>query len=132
MKEPEDLIARTMVENLSVEINPLTGEALQSEDCCANEIVQEALKIVLEHCTLESYATIVERRKKEKEQAAKERKARQDAQDPNVGKPWTPEETQDLCLMYCRKGKNIYQIAHILKRTPGSVSYQLRKLGYLK
>ena len=56
MDEKDDLMARTMVENLSIGINPLTGRALPPSDCCANEVVQEALKAVLEHCSLESYA----------------------------------------------------------------------------
>ena len=52
MDEKDDLMARTMVENLSIGINPLTGRALPPSDCCANEVVQEALKAVLEHCSL--------------------------------------------------------------------------------
>lgn len=59
MDEKDDLMARTMVENLSIGINPLTGRALPPSDCCANEVVQEALKAVLEHCSLESYGIII-------------------------------------------------------------------------
>ena len=69
----EDLIARTMVENLSIGIHPLTGEALPKQDTCSNEIIQEALKIVLEHCSLESYATIRVNQRKEKESALREK-----------------------------------------------------------
>ena len=47
MDDKNDLMARTMVENLSIGINPLTGRALSPSDCCANEVVQEALKAVL-------------------------------------------------------------------------------------
>ena len=65
MDEKDDLMARTVVENLSIGINPLTGRALPPSDCCANEVVQEALKTVLEHCSLESYASILERQIKE-------------------------------------------------------------------
>ena len=65
MDDKDDLMARTMVENLSIGINPLTGRALSPSDCCANEVVQEALKAVLEHCSLESYASILERQRKE-------------------------------------------------------------------
>ena len=61
MDEKDDLMARTMVENLSIGINPLTGRALPPSDCCANEVVQEALKAVLEHCSLESYASAEKR-----------------------------------------------------------------------
>lgn len=35
----DDLMARTMVENLSIGIDPLTGRALSPRDCCANELV---------------------------------------------------------------------------------------------
>ena len=132
MKEIDDLMARTMVENLSMGINPLTGRALHDSDCCANEIVQEAIKIVLENCTLESYASLLDRKKKEKEKAARDRHERRIAQYPNIGKLWTPEEEQSLYDPYFRRGKNIYQIAHILKRSPGSISSHLKKLGYLK
>lgn len=66
MDEKDDLMARTMVENLSIGINPLTGRALPPSDCCANEVVQEALKAVLDHCSLESYASILEQQRKEK------------------------------------------------------------------
>ena len=80
MDDKDDLMARTMVENLSIGINPLTGRALSPSDCCANEVVQEALKAVLEHCSLESYASILERQRKEKEAAQKEKKERRKAQ----------------------------------------------------
>ena len=52
------------VENLSMGINPLTGRALPPSDCGANEVVQEALKAVLERGSLESYASILERQRK--------------------------------------------------------------------
>ena len=89
MDEKDDLMARTMVENLSIGINPLTGRALPLSDCCANEVVQEALKAVLEHCSLESYASILERQRKEKEAAQKEKKERRKTQYPNTGKAWS-------------------------------------------
>ena len=120
MDEKDDLMARTMVENLSIGINPLTGRALPPSDCCANEVVQEALKAVLEHCSLESYASILERQRKEKEAAHKEKKERRKTQYTNTGKAWSREESEN----------NIWQIANILKRTPGSVSTHLKKLGY--
>ena len=64
MDDKDDLMARTMVENLSIGINPLTGRALPPSDCCANEVVQEALKAVLEHCSLESYFGAAEKRER--------------------------------------------------------------------
>ena len=125
MDDKDDLMARTKVENLSIGINPLTGRVLPPSDCCANEVVQEALKAVLEHCSLESYASILERQRKEKEAAQKEKKERRKAQYPNTG-----EESEKLYDLYFRRKNNIWQIANILKRTPGSVSTHLKKFGY--
>ena len=39
----DPFLARTMVENLSKGINPVTGRALPQNDICANEDVQDAL-----------------------------------------------------------------------------------------
>ena len=130
MDEKDDLMARTMVENLSIGINPLTGKALSPTDCCANEVVQEALKAVLDHCSLESYASILERQRREKEAAQKEKKERRKAQYPNTGKVWSREKSEKLYDLYFRRKNNIWQIANILKRSPGSVSTHLKKFGY--
>ena len=92
MDEKDDLMARTMVENLSIGIDPITGRTLPPSDCCANEVVQEALKAVLEHCSL----SILERQRKEKEAAQKEKKERRKAQYPNTGKAWSREESEIL------------------------------------
>ena len=133
MNKIDDLMARTMVENLSIGINPLTGRVLESSDCCANEVVQEALRAVLDHCSLESYASILERQRKEKVEAQKERKERRKefrkAQYPNAGKPWTREENEKLYDLYFRRKNNIWQIANILKRSPGSISARLKKIA---
>ncbi len=130
MDEKDDLIARTMVENLSIGIDPLTGRVLPPSDCCANEVVQEALKTVLEHCSLESYASILERQRKEREAAKKERKEHRAAQYVNSGKAWTKTEDELLYNLYFRRKNNIWQISNILKRTPGSISSRLKKSGY--
>ncbi|MBS6216442.1 MAG: hypothetical protein KH704_05915 [Clostridiales bacterium] len=130
MDRKDDLMARTMVENLSIGIDPLTGRALPPSDCCANEVVQEALKAVLEHCSLESYASILERQRKEKEMAQEKKRERRKMQYPNTGKAWSKEESEKLYDLYFRRKNNIWQIANILKRTPGSVSSYLKKSGY--
>ena len=41
-------MARTIVENLSVGIDPLSGKTLGADDCCSNQLIQEALCVVLE------------------------------------------------------------------------------------
>ena len=114
----DDLMARTMVENLSVGIGPLTGRALSPRDCCSKELVQEALRMVLENCLLESYGTILERQREEREKKKQERKKRNAERYPNGGKAWTKEEDMYLHDMYVNSRKNKYQIANILKRTP--------------
>ena len=58
----DDLMARTIVENLSVGIDPLSGKTLGADDCCSNQLIQEALCVVLEHCSLESYGAQMARR----------------------------------------------------------------------
>lgn len=87
----DDLMARTMVENLSIGINPITGEALSHWDCCSDELVQEALRTVLEHCTLESYASMLKKQREEREaekkaarevSAAKRKSMYQNAENP--------------------------------------------------
>lgn len=130
MNEKDDLMARTMVENLSIGINPITGRALPASDSCANEVVQEALRTVLEHCSLESYASLLERQRKEKKAAAEEKKERNATQYPNGGAVWTKEEEALLSNLYLSRNSNIWQIAHILKRTPGAVATRLKKYGY--
>ena len=125
----DDLMARTMVENLSIGIDPLTVRALSPRDCCSNEFVQEALRIVLDNCSLEYYGTILERRREEREKEKQERKERRAERYPNAGKAWTKEEDRRLCYMYVLGRKNKYRIANILQRTPNSIAARLKKLG---
>lgn len=44
----DDLMVRAIVENLSVSINPLSGKHW-ADDCCLNQLIQEAICVVLEH-----------------------------------------------------------------------------------
>lgn len=125
----DDLMARTMVENLSIGIDPLTGRALSPRDCCSKELVQEALRMVLEQCSLESYGTILERQREEREKKKQERKKRNVERYPNGGKAWTKEEDRRLRDMYVLGRKNKYRIANILQRTPNSIAARLKKLG---
>ena len=122
----DDLMARTMIENLSVGIHPLTGKALPKQDAGANEIVQEALKAVLEHCSLESYATIRTKQRKEKEAARAEKKQQYAVRYPNQGKPWTHEEERKLQALH-HNGYPIPHIANILKRSPGAILKRIQK-----
>lgn len=125
----DDLMARTMVENLSIGIDPITGRVLPKYDSCANEVVQEALRTVLDNCSLESYGTILEKQRAEREEKKKERKAQRAERYPNGGKPWTKAEDKLLREMYVDARKNIYQIANLLERTPSAVSTRLKNWG---
>ena len=124
----DELMARTLVENLSVGIDPITGKLLSQDDSCANELVQEAIRTVLDHCTIDSYATILERQRKEKKEEAEKRKEARKARYPNQGKPWTKQEEGTLAVLH-REGYHIPHIANILKRSPSAITDKLRKLG---
>lgn len=124
----DDLMARTMVENLSIGIDPLSGKALPHTDACSNEIVQEAIKTVLEYCSIDSYATILERQRKEKRDAVEKCKKERKERCPNQGKPWTGREDGILFQLY-QEGYPIPHIANILKRSPSAIKSRLRKIG---
>lgn len=123
----DPLLARTMVENLSKGINPLTGCALPFQDVCSCEEVQDALIEVLEHCTIESTEQYLVRIREEKETVREEKRLDNAKRYPRGGEPWSSEEERKLLYLH-RNGCNIYQIANTLKRTPGSISDRLRKI----
>lgn len=123
----DPFLARSMVETLSRGINPVTGQVLSYHDSCSNEEIQEALLEVLDHCTIESVEQYILRGKGD-EQAARDERAAANAQRyPRGGQPWSSQEEQKLLSML-RRGKNIYQIANVLKRTPRAVSERMRNL----
>lgn len=123
----DPFLARTMVEGLSKGINPVTGRALPPNDACANEDVQAALLEVLEHYSIESTEQYLVRIKEEKQEKAKAKREHNMKRYPRVGEPWTKEEETQMLSMH-RSGCNIYQIANILKRTPGAVSDRMKKI----
>ena len=123
----DPFLARTMVESLSKGFNPLTGLPLSSRDVCSNEDVQDALIEVLAHCQIESTEQYLIRIKEEKEEKAQIRRDRNKKRYPRGGEPWTTEEEAHMMSLY-RSGYNIYQIANILKRTPGAISDRMKKL----
>ena len=123
----DPFLARTMVESLSKGINPITGRALQQNDVCANEDVQDALLEVLEHCAIESTEQYLIRIKEEKKEKAEVRRERNSRQYPRGGEPWSKEEEAHM-LSLLRSGCNIYKTANILKRTPGAISDRMKKL----
>lgn len=127
----DDLMARTMVENLSMGIDPLTGRALSSKDCCSNPIVQEAIRTILENCTIESYASILRRQREEKEVAKEVRAEERRIRYPNQGTKWTNDEELRLRKLF-NQGYSIPHIANILKRSPRAIGDHLEKMKLLK
>ena len=121
--------ARKMVENLSRGLDPYIGRELSLQDVCSDSDVQEALRVVLECCTIESHD---QRREKAKANKVVERELRNQERHlryPNGGKPWTDIEVDELLNMHSKK-INIYQIANIMKRTPAAIKKQLKNLGH--
>ena len=123
----DPFLARTMVESLSKGINPVTGRALPQNDACSNEDVQDALLEVLEHCSIESTEQYLVRIKEEKQEKAEAKRERNIRQYPRGGEPWSKDEETRMLSLH-RSGCNIYQIANILKRTPGAISDRMKKL----
>ncbi|MDO5401704.1 MAG: hypothetical protein Q4F17_12180 [Eubacteriales bacterium] len=125
----DDLMARTMVENLILGINPLTGRALSKGDICNNPVVQEALRTVLENCTIDSYATMLRKQRQEKKEAKEQREEKRRIQYPQTGEPWSKEEDAKLQALF-KTRYDISRIAIIMQRTPDAVRNRLKKLGY--
>ena len=123
----DPFLARTMVESLSKGVNPLTGRVLPQNDICSNEEIQDALIEVLSHCAIESNEQYLVRLKEEKAEKHAENVRRNAERYSKGGSAWTSTEEQKLLLLH-KQGKNIYQIANIMKRTPSAISDRLRKL----
>ena len=90
------------------------------------EYVQEALKTVLENCSIDSYATLLERHRKEKKEQQEERRQQRAERYPSQGKPWTPAEDKRLRILL-NSGYTIPHIANILKHSPSSVRTRLER-----
>lgn len=123
----DPFLARTMVESLSKGINPVTGRALPQNDICANEDVQDALFEVLKHCAIESAEQYLVRLREEKREKSEAKREYNVKRYPRGGEPWTKGEEAHMLSMH-RSGCNIYQIANVLKRTPGAISDRMKKL----
>ena len=101
------MLARTIIETLAKGINPLTGWILSENDSCAQEEIQEALKIVLEHCSIESTAEYLKSL-------------------PRTA--WSQKEERELLRLH-QQGNSVKRISLILKRSTGAIESKLRKLG---
>lgn len=121
--------ARSIVEMLSRGIDPATGLALRHNDSCAAEDVRAALLEVLSHCTIQSAEQYILETESDAHAAREKRAAQNALRYPRGGTPWSAREEQEL-LSLLRRGKNIYQIAAALKRTPRAISERMRNLQY--
>ena len=125
----DDLMARTMVENLALGIDPLTGRALSSKDICSNEIVQEALRTLLDNCTLESFATQGHKERIEKKQPTLVAKASIKAVSyAKEGMPWTYMDERQLEDLVARR-YSVEEIAKTMHRSPGAIKSRMKKLN---
>ncbi len=120
-----------MVENLSIGIDPISGRVLPKGDSCANEIVQESLKIVLKNCTAESYATVLMKQHQEKRDAVEERKRLKETKYTNSGTVWTKEEEAELSRLF-QDHVSVADLSETLRRTPAAIEGRLVKLGLMK
>ena len=118
--------ARKMVEKLSYGLDPFIGRKLPPEDVCSEVEIQEALRIVLDYCTIESNDQIRARKKADIIVARELRVQERYVRYPNTGKPWTSDEITSLLNLY-HKGYNTYQIATVIKRTPSAINSQLKQ-----
>ncbi len=115
----DDMLARTIIETLAKGINPLTGWILSENDSCAQEEIQEALKIVLEHCSIESTAEYLKSLPRNKKGRA-------------LFSRWNSmvakKEERELLRLH-QQGNSVKRISLILKRSTGAIESKLRKLG---
>jgi len=133
----DDLMARTMVENLSKGINPFTGEDVPMTDLCANKEVQKALQFVLHYCSIESYESMLKREYSGKKplpsksapwEKAKEKKTKKRRVRNAVRKEWTAEEDLKLYQLHYKEFQTEEQVAKELNRSPTEVRRRITKL----
>ena len=117
----DDMLARTIIETLAKGINSLTGWILSENDSCAQEEIQEALKIVLEHCSIESTAEYLKSLPRNKKA---ERYSR-------AGTAWSQKEERELLRLH-QQGNSIKRISLILKRSTGAIESTARGYGEYK
>lgn len=103
------LRAKEILEILADGINPMTGEVLPPEDACNQADVVRALHAVLSAIP-----------------ASKTK-----PQPVNAGKPWTPEEENDVVKAY-DSGKSVSAIAKEHGRSKGAIESRLVALGKLE
>ena len=101
--------AKELLALLADGVNPITGEVLTDEDSCNQVEIVRALHKVLR--LLDDMQNRPTRSSLE-----------------NAGKPWTQEDEALLCSLFDAGGTR-KEISRQLKRTGGSISARLEKLG---
>ena len=101
--------AKEIISVLAEGVDPTTGEVLESDNVCNKSEVVRALYTVLEVLNKKTQNNLPE----------------------NAGKPWTPEEENQLKELY-NKGLTKKEISKELCRTPGSISSRLVRLGLVE
>ena len=122
----DDLMARTIVENLILGINPTTGRRLASGDSCSNEVVKEALRMVLSHCSLKSYG--IKTYEKAQKKAEKKKKNILEESSAKKHEVWEKENYRRLAEL-CREGKCILEMAHELNCSTDLICEKLKSMG---
>lgn len=122
--EMDDLMARTMVENLTLGINPITGQALSESDSCSSTTVQEALRIVLANCSLKSYGTVADKHTKENARK-KRRRAAKASEAQHVARK---QEERSRLIEMCQEGKSVLDMAKEFKCSTDEICVRLKEL----
>lgn len=123
INEMDDLMARTIVENLILGIDPMTGRALDSSDSCSNKVVQEALRMVLKHCSLKSYKTQAQERTKKKARKKKNPATKTSGKQQNA----QSEEYRRLVEL-CQQRKSILEMVNELGCSTDTICKMLKHL----
>ena len=101
--------ARKIIEALAGGINPITGEVFENNHCFNEPDIIRALHIA-------------------KDQLIKVENTSTHKRPENAGKPWTPEEDEELKAM-CTEGKSIKEIAYHFKRSRGAIQSRINKFA---
>ena len=104
-----DIFISRLLENAEIKYTP-NGSDIKE--------IQEALKIVLEHCSIESTAEYLKSLPRNKKA---ERYSR-------AGTAWSQKEERELLRLH-QQGNSVKRISLILKRSTGAIESKLRKLG---
>lgn len=102
--------AKEIISALAEGVDPTTGEVLPDNSVCNKSEIVRAFYAVLNH---------LDEKKPKKDMPA------------NAGKPWSAEEDSKLKACYA-SGMSMKELCTEFKRTPGSITSRLARLGLAK